>query len=139
MKEENLQQRVVCVKRKSGPEGSRERNIHHRNTTKVLSQNFGAAEKFVPKNLEGVYESTKYTDIQYEYVGNLAKNKLLEARIMAYDTRYPFVTPTLVYEYAGSVKDHWGSHAETGVYLLYHWLKVLLCVVSHFQRYSYNN
>ena len=51
----------------------------------------------------------------------------------------PFITPTLVDEYVGAVEDRWGNCAETGVYLLYHWLKVLLHVVSQFQRDSYEN
>ena len=58
---------------------------------------------------------------------------------MAYDMRDSFVMPTLVDEYAGAVKDRWGDCAATGVYLLYHWLKVPLRVVSQFQRDSYEN
>ena len=36
MKEDIFQQCVVCAKNKRGPKGSRERNIHHSNTTKSL-------------------------------------------------------------------------------------------------------
>ena len=66
---------MVCVNIKCGHKGSRERNIYHANATKVLSQTFGGAKHFVPNNSEGDSESTKYTDIKYEYVGNLAKIK----------------------------------------------------------------
>ena len=59
-KEEILQHRVVCVKKKRDPEGSRKRDIHHANATKVISQTFGSRNYFVPKNLEGESESTKY-------------------------------------------------------------------------------
>ena len=82
---------------------------------KALSQNFGAAKRFVPKNLEGGYKSTKYTDIQSKYVGILAKIKLLEARIMAYDMRDPFIIPALLDEYNGAVKDRWGNCVATEV------------------------
>ena len=130
---------MVCVKRKRGPKGFRERNIHHRNTTKALFQNFGAAKHFFPKNLEGGSKSTKYTNIQSEYVGNLEKSKMLEERTTAYEMRYQFVIPALIYVYASAVKDSWGNHVATGVYLLYHWSKVSLRVVAQSQRYSYAN
>ena len=87
----------MCVKNKRGPGGISQRDIHHAKSTKALSQTFGAANHFVPKNSEGESKSTKSTDIKSEYVGNLAKIKLLEARIMAYDMRDPFIIPTLVY------------------------------------------
>ena len=130
---------MVCVKKKRGPKGSRESDINHTNATKAISQNFGSANNFYPKNSEGDPESTKYTDMQSEYVGNLAKIRVLEARIMAYDMRDPFIIPTLVDEYAGAAEDLWGDCEATGVYLLYHWLKVLLLVVAQFQRDSYEN
>ena len=95
-KEEILQHRFMCAKSKHGPEGSRERNICYCNATKALSHNFGAAKHFIPKNSEGEYESTKYTNIKSEYVGKLDKIKLLEARIMAYNMRDPFVILKLV-------------------------------------------
>ena len=72
-KEEILNCRVVCLKNKWGLEGSRERDVHHSNATRALAQTFGAAKHFVPKNSEGESESTKYADIQSEYVGNLVK------------------------------------------------------------------
>ena len=53
MKEEILQRNLMCVKNKRGPEGLRERGIHHANETKAQSHTFGAAKHFVPKNLEG--------------------------------------------------------------------------------------
>ena len=81
--EDILQHRVVCVKRKRVPEDYNERDIHHGKATKALFQTFGAAEQFVPKNLDGGSRSTKYTEIQSEYVGNLDNIKLLKARIMA--------------------------------------------------------
>ena len=96
---------------------------HHANTMKALLKNFGAENIFVPKNLDGGYDSTKYTNIKSEYVGNLAKIKLLEACIMTYDTRDPLIIPTLLDEYAGAIKDRWGKRAATGVYLLCHWSK----------------
>ena len=105
----------------------------------TLSQIFGSANHFVPNKLEGGYESTKYTDIQYEYVGNLAKMKFLENRIMAYDMRDPFIILTLVDEYAFSVEYHWGNCASSGVYLFPPWSKVPLCVVAQFQRDCYDN
>ena len=138
-KEDIPQQRVVCVKNKCVPEGSRYHDIHHANATEELSQTFGAANRFLPKNLEGESESTNYTDIKSEYVGNLAKIKLLEACIMAYDTRDPFSIPTLEYEYSGAVEDRWVNRATTGVYLLSHWLKVSLRVASQSQRDYYKN
>ena len=95
-KEDILQRYVVCAKTKRAPKGSRERNIHHAKATKALSQTFGGANQFLPKNSEGESESTKYTDIKSEYIGNLAKIKLLEARIMVYDMRDNFITSTLV-------------------------------------------
>ena len=73
------------------------------------------------------------------FVGNLAKIKVLEACIIAYVMRDPFIIPILVYEYAGAVKYHWGKCALTRVYMLSHWLKVFLCVVAQFQRDSYKN
>ena len=138
-KEEILQRCVVCVKNKRVPEVSRERDIHHANATKVLSHTFGAAKHFVPKNSEEESESTKYTNIKSEYVGKLAKIELLEASIMAYDMRYLFIIPTMVDEYDGALEERWENCAATGVYLLSHWSKVYLCVVSQFQRYSYEN
>ena len=50
---------------------------------------------------------------------------------MAYDMRDPFIIPTLLDEYDGTVEDICGNHATTGVYLLSHWSKVLLHVVDH--------
>ena len=73
---------MIYIKNKSGPEGSRGRDIHHANATKALSHTFVAVKHFIPKNLEGGSESTKYTNIQSKYVGNLAKIKLLEAYII---------------------------------------------------------
>ena len=58
---------------------------------------------------------------------------------MAYDMRYPFVIPTLVYYYNSSVEERWVNRAATGVYLLSNWSKVLLRVVAESQRDSYNN
>ena len=63
MKEETFQQRVVPVKNKRGPEGSRERNINYANVTKSPSQTFGAANHVVSKKSEGYFKSAKYTDI----------------------------------------------------------------------------
>ena len=109
---------MVCVKNKRGPEGSRESEIHHANATKALSHTFGDAKKFYPKNLEGGSDSTNYTNIQTDYVGKSSKIKLLEARVMAYDTRDLIITPTLVDKYAGAVKEHWRRRVATGAYLL---------------------
>ena len=58
---------------------------------------------------------------------------------MAYNMRGTFIIPTLVDEYAGAIDDRWGERVTTGVYLLSHWSKVSLCVVSQFQRDSYEN
>ena len=71
-------------------------NIHHSKKIKDILQTFGAAKHFVPSNLEGESKSTKYTDIQSKYVGNLAQIKFLEVCIMAYDMRDLFIIPTLV-------------------------------------------
>ena len=94
--------------------------IYPPSSTKALSQTSGAVKNFFPKNLEGASGSTKYTDVKYEYVGNLAKIKLLETRIMAYNMRDPFVIPTLVDKYVGTVKDSWGDCATAGIYLFSH-------------------
>ena len=51
-----------------------------------------------PRTWRGGSDSTKYTNIQSEYAGNLTKIKFLEARIMDYDMRDPFIIPTLVDE-----------------------------------------
>ena len=59
---------------------------------------------------------------------NLANIMLLEAHIMAYDTRDPFVIPTLVDEFDGAAKDCWGNRAATGVFLFSHWSKFLFYV-----------
>ena len=112
---------MVCVKKKRGPKGSRESDINHTNATKAISQNFGSANNFVPKNSEVESKSTKYTNIQSKYVGKLDKIKLLEACIMAYDMRDPFIIPALLDGYIGSVKDRWGNCVATEVYLLYHY------------------
>ena len=96
-KEDILQRRVVCVKNKHGLGCSREHNIHHASATKGQLHTFGSEKHFSPKNLERESDSTKYTDIQSEYVGKLAKIKLLDTRIMAYNMRYPFLIPTLLY------------------------------------------
>ena len=53
MKEEILQRNLMCVKNKRGPEGSRERDIHHSNAKKALSQTFEATKHFVPKSFKG--------------------------------------------------------------------------------------
>ena len=106
------QRHVECVKNKRAPKISREREIHHVNTTKALSQTFGAAKHFIPKNSEGDSKSTKYTRIKSEYVGNLAKIKLLGARIMTYYMRDPFIIPTMEDDYAIEVKDRWRNRAE---------------------------
>ena len=58
---------------------------------------------------------------------------------MAYDTGYPFITPTMVDEYVSTVEERWGNRAATGIYLLSHQSKVSLRVISQFQRYSYEN
>ena len=58
---------------------------------------------------------------------------------MDYDMRDTFIIPTLVGEYDGAVEDRWGNRAVTGVYLLSHWLKVLLPTISQFQSNSYEN
>ena len=63
-KEDILQRRVVCVKKKYAPKGPRECDIHHTKATKALSQTFGVAKHFVTKNSEGGYKSNKYTEIQ---------------------------------------------------------------------------
>ena len=52
-KDEIPQQRVVCVKSKRGYKVSSNHNLNHANAEKALSQNFGAAKKFVPNNPEG--------------------------------------------------------------------------------------
>ena len=80
-REEILQHRVVCVKRKHGPEGSRERNIHHSNATKALLQIFLLRSTLFPITWRGS-KSNNYTNIQSEYVANFSKIKLFEARIM---------------------------------------------------------
>ena len=51
---------------------------------------------------------------------------------MAYDTRDPFTIPTLVYKYYGAVKNRWDNRATMRVYLLSHWMKVLLRVEAQF-------
>ena len=109
---------MVCVKNKRGPKGSRERNIHRVNATKAILQTSGAVKHFFPTNLEGGSESTKNTNIQSEYIGDL--DKIKETHIMAYYMRYPFVIPKLVDEYSGAVEDRWGNCEATGVYLLSH-------------------
>ena len=58
---------------------------------------------------------------------------------MAYDMIDPFIISGLVHQYDGAFKDRWGNRAATGVYLLSHWSKFYLGVVSQFQRYSYKN
>ena len=138
-KEEILQRCVVCVKNKRVPEGSRERNIHYANAMDAMFQTFGSANHFLPKNSEEESESNNYTDIQYKYVEILSKIQLLEASIMAYDMKDPFIVPMVVDDYAGAVNDCWGNHAGTGIYLLSHWSKVSLRVVALFQRDSYEN
>ena len=138
-KEEILQRRVVCDKSKRGPEGSRERDIHHKNATYALSQVFGAAAHFIPKNSEGESESTKYSDIQSEYVGNLTKVKLLEARVMGYDMLAPFIIPKLVDSRASTVGDRWGDPTSTGLNLFQHWSKLSLSTVALYQKDSYEN
>ena len=70
--------------------------MHHKNAAYALSQYFGAAAHFIPKNLEGESASTKYSDIQSKYVGNLTKIKLLEARVKGYDMMPPFIIPELI-------------------------------------------
>ena len=104
-KEEILHRHLVCVKSKRCSKGSMERDIHRANAMNALLQTFGAVKYLVPKKSEGGSESTKYTDIQYEYVVNLATNKWLEALIMVYDMGDPFIIPTLVYEYDSAVED----------------------------------
>ena len=135
-KEEILNCRVVCLKSKRGLEGSRERDVHHSNATRALAQTFGAAKHFVPKNSEGESESTKYADIQSEYVGNLSKIKLLESRVIAYDMMAPFVVPKLMDAYNQDVQLRWGDRAD-GFNLFRHWSKVSLSVVAQFQQDSY--
>ena len=70
--------------------------MHHKNTTYALSQYFGAAAHFIPKNLEGESESTKYSDIQSKYVGNLTNVIFSEARVKGYGMMLPFITPELI-------------------------------------------
>ena len=50
-KQDIIQCRVVCIKIKRGSEGSRDRDVHHKNATSTLPHNFGAAKNFVPRNL----------------------------------------------------------------------------------------
>ena len=62
-------------------------------------------EALRPKELRGGFKSPNYTSIKYDYIGNSAKTKLLEALIMAYNMRYPFIIPTLVDQYASAFED----------------------------------
>ena len=88
---------MMCLKSKRGPEGSRERDVHHKNAIHALSTLFGAAKHFIPKNSEGESESTKYSDIQSEYIGNLTKVKLLEARVMGCTTSRSYSQQDFMY------------------------------------------
>ena len=58
---------------------------------------------------------------------------------MDYNMMNLFNIPTLVDEYFGAVEDRWVNRATTGFYLLSHWSKFFLCLVSHFQQDSYKN
>jgi hypothetical protein len=129
----------VCLKSKRGPERSRERDVHHKNVTYALSSLFGAAKHFIPKNSEGESEPTKYSDIQSEYVGNLANVKLLEARVMSYDMIAPFMIPKLINSEADAVKDRWGDRETTGLNLFQYWSKFSLTTVALFQQDSYKH
>ena len=53
--------------------------------------------------------------------------------------RYPFIIPALVDQYYGAVEDRWGGRETTGVYLLFHWTKFLLRVLSQIQGDSYDS
>ena len=52
-KEDIIRHRLVRVKIKSGPEGSREHYIHYPKATKLLLHTFGDVKHFVPKSSEG--------------------------------------------------------------------------------------
>ena len=100
---------MVGLKSKRGFEGSRERDVHHKNAIYALSSVFGAAKHFIHKNSEGESESTKYSDIQSKYVRNLTKVKLLETRVTSYDMLTPFLIPKLIDPEADAIKDRWGE------------------------------
>ena len=87
------------MKIKLGGENSHERDIHHKNSTSTLSQNFGSAKHFVPRNLKGESKSNRYTDIQSKYVGNINKMKLFESRVIDNDMVATFIVPYWVDEY----------------------------------------
>jgi len=117
-KEEILQRRVVWDKSKCGLPGSREREVHHKNATYALSQSFGAVTHFILNNSEGEPESTKYSDIQSEYVGNLTKIKLSETRVKGYNMMSPFIIPELIDPETDVIKDCWGNQNSSGLNLL---------------------
>ena len=57
----------------------------------------------MPKDLEGDYESNCYTYLISQYVGNITKMEFMERRELFYDIMVPFISQTLVDEYAFKV------------------------------------
>ena len=129
----------MCVKSKQGQEDFCEQDVHHKNATTKLSQNVGATKHYVPRNSDGESDLKSYTDGQSEYVVNLTKMKLLEARVLDYDIMSPFIVTYLIDEYALEVEYLWGDRSDTGVNLFKQSSKISLQQKILFQRDLYNN
>ena len=71
--EDMLQRRVVCVKIKRGPEGSREQNIHHGNAMKALSQNLVLQSTLSPRTWRGGPSKTSTLTYNLSTLGNCPK------------------------------------------------------------------
>ena len=89
----------------------------------------------MPINSEEESEAKSYTDIQSYYVVNIIKMKLLEARVLAYDTMTYFIIPEFLGDYALDVEE--GDRAATGMYIFKKWSKICLQHKILFQRDSY--
>jgi hypothetical protein len=97
---------LICPKSARGVLGSRDYTHHQEAATKALPHVFASAKHFHAKNAEGE-SSNKYTSLQSNYAGNLAKIKNFKHHMDAWDMADTFVIPMLIDPDAISVEDCW--------------------------------
>ena len=129
--------RVICPKDARGAPGSRDYTRHQESATKALPHIFVSAKHFHAKNSDGEAYN-KYTNLQSEYAGNLAKIKSFKRHMDSWDMSDPFVIPKLKNPSALSVEDCWAERKTTGMNLLRHWERLSLSQCKNWQRDSLN-
>ncbi len=103
-------------------------------TNTMRQYKFGAAKHFVPRNLEGeTKSSSKYRNIESEYVGNLTKIKAFRTRVANYGMQAPFLIQELVDPTGAEPWDCFGPE-NTCLDLMNHWSTFLFEHIHLFQK-----